>query len=168
MVPMGMECHDMESYDSIHPSEIIERITSSFEGVFCKKSWGESAFFYNPDNLLPNGVYFATLKEHDGENDKASHLDREGIYRLSIGVPKDRYRELFGEKPKRPLKGGIVDIDCDFTACDIVQPHPIYAWMSWVAILSPSHAKFEEIFPLVESAYKNSVDKFNKQRKKRL
>jgi hypothetical protein len=53
-------------------------------------------FFYNPDNSLPKGIYFATIKESDGPNDKASNLDREGVFRLSIGIGKKNYQSLFG------------------------------------------------------------------------
>jgi predicted DNA-binding protein (MmcQ/YjbR family) len=42
-------------------------------------------------------------------------------------------------------------------------PHPIYAWMSWVQILSPSRDKFEEVFPLIEEAHQEAVKKFEKK-----
>jgi hypothetical protein len=55
-----------------------------------KSSWGETSFFYNPGQLFPYGVYFCTIKEKDGANDQSSNLARDGIYRFSIGLPKEK------------------------------------------------------------------------------
>jgi len=150
----------------MNPKEIIETITSNLDDVKPKSSWGETSLFYNPKNTLPNGVYFCTIKENDGENDKSSNLSRDNVFRLSIGVPKDTYFALFGEKPKRPEKGGIVNTGHDFTTANVLMPHPIYAWMSWVSILSPSEKSFKEIYSLIEKAHNNAMIKFNKKVKK--
>lgn len=151
----------------MQPKRIIETIVSEFDGVAPKASWGETSLFYNPDGALPNGVYFCTIKEHDGENDKASHLNREGIYRLSIGISQASYESLFGARPARPSKGCIVDTGHDFTQADCLMPHPIYGWMSWVQILNPSEAKFAEIAYLIREAHQNAVVKFNKKTSKK-
>ena len=143
--------------------EIIEKIANDFEGVFPKSSWGETSLFYNPGQLLPNGVYFCTIKEQDGENDKASKLNRDHVYRLSIGITKQSYEAHFGNRPKRPTKGGIVDTHHDFSALNQLMPHPIYAWMSWVQIVNPSEAMFEHIYPLIVEAHNSAVIKFNKK-----
>jgi len=113
--------------------------------------------------VLPNGVYFCTIKEKNGDNDKSSNLDREGIYRLSIGITKERYLSLFNDKPKRPVKGGIVDTGHDFTECNVLTPHPIYGWMSWVQILNPTESKLNELFELISEAHTKAVTKFNKK-----
>ncbi len=62
------------------PNQIIEEIVRRLPGVVPKSSWGETSLFYNPGKLLPNGVYFCTIKDHDGENDQSSNLNREGIF----------------------------------------------------------------------------------------
>jgi hypothetical protein len=85
-------------------------ILDNYLGVIVANAYRERSFFYNPDDSLPKGIYFATIKESDGPNDKASSLDRDGIYRLSIGVGKKQYQFLFGEMPKRPAKGDIVEL----------------------------------------------------------
>ena len=138
-------------------------IENDFEGVIPKSSWGETSLFYNPGKALPNGVYFCTLKEKNGENDKASELDREGVFRLSIGVAKETYEKHFGSKPKRPPKGGIIDTGHDFATINELMPHPIYGWMSWVQVLSPSASMFESLLPLIAEAHANAVSKFNKK-----
>lgn len=143
--------------------DIVEKIVNDFEGVRPKSSWGETSLFYNPGKLLPNGVYFCTLKEKNGENDKASDLDRESIFRLSIGISKATYEKYFGSRPKRPAKGGIIDTEHDFAALNELMPHPIYGWMSWVQVLSPSESKFESILPLIAEAHSNAVIKYSKK-----
>lgn len=144
------------------PEAIVERIISDFEGVIPKSSWGETSLFYNPEKLLPNGVYFCTIKEKNGANDKASDLDRDGVFRLSIGINKDRYEALFGARPKRPNKGGIVDTGHDFTCLDTLMPHPIYGWMSWVQILTPQASTLIELLPLITAAHTSAASKFKK------
>ncbi len=40
---------------------------------------------------LKRGIYVLTVKEKDGENDKASMLNRHGVYRISIGLKKETF-----------------------------------------------------------------------------
>lgn len=145
------------------PESIINRICTEFSGVIPKSSWGETSLFYNPERRLPNGVYFCTLKEKDGENDSASDLNRKDIFRLSIGLPTETYISLFGTKPSRPAKGGIVSTRHDFTALNEIMPHPIYAWMGWVQILSPTEETFEQVLPLLKEAHIKASEKFRKK-----
>ncbi len=148
----------------MHSNEIITRIMTYFDGVVVKSSWGETSCFYNPDQRLPHGVYFCTMKEKDGANDLSSNLTRDGIFRFSIGLPKEKYIEIFGILPKRPLKGGYVNTGHDFTETNLLMPHPIYAWMGWVCVLSPSDEYFNEIFPLIHVAYRKAVQSYLKKK----
>lgn len=145
------------------PESIVQLLASELDGVVPKASWGETSLFYNPDRLLPNGVYFCTIKEKNGDNDKSSDLGRKSVFRVSIGVGKSNYEKNFGARPKRPEKGGIVNTGHDFTKLDELMPHPIYAWMSWVQILSPSKSSFDSIFPLIKDAHASAIIKFNKK-----
>lgn len=147
----------------MQPNEIVEEISGAFEGVVPKSSWGETSLFYNPGKVLPNGVYFCTIKEKNGDNDKSSSLDRNGVFRLSVGISKESYENKFGLRPKRPCKGGIIDTGHNFSAQNILMPHPIYGWMSWVQVLNPKKETFDMIFPLITEAHSNAVFKFNKK-----
>jgi hypothetical protein len=147
----------------MNPAKIVEIITTRLNGVLPKSSWGEISLFYNPDRKLPNGVYFCTIKEHDGENDKSSKLDRAGVFRLAIGLGGATYERLFGLKPKRPEKGGIVRLSYDFTEIGRLMPHPVYAWMGWAQILSPNLEAFEEIFPYISEAHSLAAEKFREK-----
>ncbi len=55
---------------SLEAKKITDIIQKRYTGIVCKKSYGETAFFYNPEGLLKNGVYFCTIKENDGPNVK--------------------------------------------------------------------------------------------------
>jgi len=147
----------------VQPKEIVEKITNELSGVIPKSSWGETSLFYNPGKTLPNGVYFCTIKEKNGDNDKSSELNRDGVFRLSIGLTKEAYQKQFGLKPKRPAKGCIIDTGHDFTSLNTLMPHPIYGWMSWAQILNPEESTFFEIYPLIKEAHANAAIKFNKK-----
>jgi hypothetical protein len=89
-------------------NEVAAMLYARYADVSLATSWGETALFYNPGKRLPRGIYFATLKDHDGANDKASALHRLGVFRLSLGLPRGDYISRFGPMPLRPGKGGVV------------------------------------------------------------
>jgi hypothetical protein len=138
-------------------SDIEKYILESFADVNPLDSWGEKSFFLNPGRQLKRGTYFATLKEKDGDNDKASYLDRDGIFRLNMGVSKDAYLSLFNTLPKRPTKGCFIDGDYDFQRADIVLPHPVYGWMGWICVLNPSEETFETCKDFLDDAYDKAM-----------
>jgi len=141
-------------------SSITLHITRKFADIHPITAWGETSFFYNPGHPLPRGIYFATLKDKDGDNDRASNLQRPDVFRVNVGISKATYRLLFGPQPARPAAGGVVDAGHDFTVLDQLVPHPVYGWMSWVSVLNPSAATFETVKPLLAEAYDLAVDKF--------
>ena len=143
--------------------DIISSVLERFSGATEIASWGERSVFHNPGGALPRGTYFLTIKERDGPNDRASQLDRKGVFRVNFSVDKPSYERLFGPKPARPPKGGVVDTGHDFTLLDQLSPHPTYAWMGWLSVLNPSIKTFEELQPLIEESRQRAVAKF-KQR----
>ena len=150
----------------MRPEEIVDRLTGRFDGLAPKASWGETSLFYNPGLVLANGVYFCTIKEHDGANDRSSGLDRSGVFRLALGLPAERYERLFGSRPVRPAKGAAVSTGHDFTRLDVVMPHPIYAWMGWIQVLNPSEGTFESMQSLFVDSYDDVVRKFEARRRR--
>jgi Family of unknown function (DUF6194) len=141
-------------------TQLQNLILESYPGLNSLDTYGEKSFFYNPENLLTKGIYFATLKEKDGPNDKASDLNREGVFRLNLGISKQSYEKLFGTKPKRPPKGGIVDTGHDFKEFNKITPHPIYAWLHWIAILNPDDDSMSQIKELMDETYQNVQKKY--------
>ncbi|MDE5811672.1 MAG: hypothetical protein K2G64_07240 [Muribaculaceae bacterium] len=147
------------------PEEIIEYCKNNLSDVCTVESWGETGIFYNPDNRFKRGTYVLTLKNKDGDNDKSSDLNREGVFRLNFGVKKETFIRLFGNIPSRPPKGGIVDMNFDYTKRNTLIPHPVYGWMSWVSILNPSPECFETTLkPLIKESYCLAVQKAKKRK----
>lgn len=143
--------------------DILNYCVENLDGVELNKNWGEKAIFYNPLGTLKKGVYVLTIKEKDGKNDKSSNGNRENIYRVNIGIRKDTFKSLFSYVPSRPSAGGIVDMDYDFTELDKIMPHPVYAWMGWICVLSPSDETFETLKPLIQESYSYAKEKFKKR-----
>ncbi len=143
--------------------EILKYCLENLEGTVLVNSWGEKGIFYNPDNKLKRGIYILTIKEKDGDHDKSSNLNRDGIYRVNLGVRKQTFTDMFRTVPKRPEKGGVVDMDYDFTETDKIIPHPVYAWMSWICSLNPGKETFNELKPLITEAYDYAKEKYQKK-----
>ena len=144
--------------------QILNWCLEHLEGTVLMNSWGETGVFYNPGHVLKRGIYVLTIKEKDGKNDQASQLDRPGMYRVNLGPRKQTYVNLFGSVPKRPPKGGVVELEMDFAQTDILLPHPVYAWMGWVCTLNPSKHAFEELKPLILESYEFAKEKFAKRK----
>jgi hypothetical protein len=142
---------------------LLELVRGRYDGLVDHDTWGERALFYNPGGDLPRGTYFLTVKERDSDNDRASDLDRPGVYRVTLGLSKTTYCERFGTPPSRPGAGGVVDTGHDFTVLDELLPHPTYAWAGWVCVLAPSRETVETLWPLVDEAYERALATFGRR-----
>ena len=148
----------------MNTNEILQYCLNQLPGTVLVESWGEKGIFYNPGHVLKRGVYVLTVKEKDGDNDKGSHLNREGVFRVNLGLRKQTFREIFGQVPARPGAGEIVAMPYDFTALDTILPHPVYGWMGWVSVLNPSNETFEKVKPLIAESYEFAKEKFAKRK----
>ena len=99
----------------MNEAEITRYITETFSGVDVlvasrengapEVAWGDTFFSYDPGRDLPadRRFPFATIVTKDyGEFDSASDLNREGVFRLNVGVGKETFAALFGPKAGRP------------------------------------------------------------------
>jgi hypothetical protein len=121
---------------------------ASREGGAPDIAWGDTFFIYDPERNLegPRRFPFATIVTKDyGDFDNASNLNREGVFRLNIGVSKKTYDALF-------LEGHY-----DFAALDQLMPHPVYGKNHFVCVLNPSDSTFEKLTPLLAEAYEIAV-----------
>lgn len=110
---------------------------------------GDTFFIYDPDRNFEGTrrFPFATIVTKDyGDFDNLSNLNRPGVFRFNIGLSKKTYDALF-----RDTDGH------DFTALDVLIPHPVYAQNHWVSVLNPSDATFDELRPLLDEAYQIAV-----------
>ncbi len=148
---------------SVSIDDIFNYAISEFEGVVISENWGERGLFYNPHGLLPKGIYILTFKEKDGPNDKASNVNRPDIYRINLGLTKDRFKEMFGEIPKRPAAGQTVSTGHDFQNVNEIMPHPVYGWMSWIGVLNPSLETFDALKPMIAEGVQLAKIKYSKK-----
>lgn len=151
----------------IEITDVHDFLMENMEGIVPIDAWGETSYFYNPGKVLARGTYFLTIKEKNGDNDKASSLDRDGVWRLNFGVERKTFACIFGPPPTRPGKGCAIEGPWDFTDLDVLTPHPIYGWMSWMAVNNPSVATWEECKPLIVNAYEKAKKGFEKRVKLR-
>jgi len=111
-------------------SEEIIEFVSSLPGVAAvtaresdgspEVAWGDTFIYYGDDRKMP----FATIVTKDYEGwDEASKLNRPDVFRLNASVGRNDVPEADG---------------VDYTALDVLLPHPTYATQGWVCILNPS------------------------------
>jgi Family of unknown function (DUF6194) len=135
---------------ALEPEELLSDLLGLDPGLRREIYYGERSIFFNPGGVAPLGTIFASVKDRDGPNDKAAKLARQGVYRLAFCLTPGRFAECFGRPPRRPPKGESVDLTgYDLTRVGELTPHPVYAWMRWVQILSPSRSHYESLKPLL-------------------
>src|SRR5919107_1086540 len=138
---------------ALEPEAILRDLLRLDPDLRRERYWGERSVFYNPGRVAPLGVIFASIKDHDGANDRSANLARDGVYRFAFCLAPARYAQRFGDPPARPPKGGVVALpDYDPTRLNELMPHPVYAWMRWVQILSPTTESFEALRPLLRDS----------------
>ena len=134
---------------------VTEYITNTFPEVETTTNFGYTFFFYGSDRMHP----FATFISSDYDYDNFSNLNRPGVFRLNIGISRETFRSLFGTAK--------VDIsNYDFTAVDVLMPHPEYASQNFICVLSPSDTTFERVRGLLAEAYDIAVRRSNRRNKK--
>ncbi len=140
----------------MNEAEVMEYLNHAFVGLDSVTAAGNSFFFYSPGPMPDHRMPFATLMTKD-DNDQASNLSHSGVFRLNIGVGRDTYRSLFGPLPAAAPSGH------DYTALDTLLPHPVYASIGWVCVLSPSYTTFEAVKPLLAEAYGLAMARFSRR-----
>lgn len=154
------------NHQPLTPEWIEHYVLSHFEGLIALETYGEKTFFYNPTNTLPRGIYFYTLKSHDGPHDKASDLSRPGVFRMNWQLSSQNFLKLFGKVPQRPAKGTVIEGNYDFTQLGILTPHPVYGWMRWVSIVNPTPSLWPHIEDLLHESYAMCITKYAHRIKK--
>jgi hypothetical protein len=124
---------------------ITRFITETFSNVEAYVASGDTYYFHHPDPAAPDRRFpFATLVTGD-RHDAASDLERPGVFRLNVGVSKERFASLF------PTPS-----DHDHTALDRIMPHPVYGKMYWVCVLNPSAETFQTVKALLAEAHERA------------
>ncbi len=103
----------------------VEAFVAAMDNVQREDGYGYAMYFVGDDHMVP----FVSIADSDNEYDSVSNLNREGVYRINIGVGRKTFEALFGEKD---------DEGIDYTALDVFLPHPEYAKQHFICILNPA------------------------------
>src|SRR5688572_21940968 len=105
----------------------VEAFVSQLENVQREENFGYSFFFVGDDHVVP----FVSISDSDNDYDTVSNLNREGVYRVNIGVSRETFAALLGDSSSETV---------DYSALNVFLPHPEYAKQHFVCILNPSEA----------------------------
>lgn len=125
------------------PATIVSHIRETYPETDVLESGGTWFFSLDPDRHFPNYATIVTNNDYDDGSD----LDREGVFRLNLGLTRPTFERLVGDAldPAAPP---------DYTAIDTLLPHPTYAAQLWISILNPSVTTFQNVvIPLIAEAH---------------
>lgn len=121
----------------------IEALVTGLENVQQSEAYGYLFFFYSDDHMTP----FLTIANSDNDYDSVSNLNREGVFRINLGVRPETFAEMFAES-------GDDDSSCtDYTQLNTFLPHPDYAKQHFVCILNPAGENESRIRTLIQEAW---------------
>jgi hypothetical protein len=118
----------------------VEAFVASMENVQREENFGYTFFFVGDDHMVP----FVSIADSDNEYDSVSNLDREGVFRINIGISRETFQSLFANSS---------DENLDFAALDVFLPHPEYSKQHFVCILNPSQENAEVTKKLMVEAH---------------
>lgn len=130
----------------------VEAFVQSLENVQREESFGYLFFFIGDDHMRG----FVTIGQSDNEYDKVSNLDREGVFRVNIGVSKPTFEAMFPTPPAE---------DMDYSALNVFMPHPDYAKQHYLCILNPDGENVETTKQLIVEAHGIAVARHQRKTK---
>ena len=130
---------------------------------------GDWFVFYDPDRVTIPEERFPFLTVVTGDRyDAASRLDRDArTYRVNLGVDREAYEERLGPAPRQPAGYEVIDTGVDYTATDVLMPHPFYAPLHWVCVVAPGEGTRSELAGLVDQAYTLAARQYANRRRRR-
>lgn len=132
--------------------EKIENYIQQLPAISQQEYFGYRFFFYGTEQVLP----FVTITLSDNEHDNISQLDREGIFRVNIGVSRERFAGLFGEN----------NHTWDYTQQDVFMPHPHYAAQHFICVLNPEEDRLSATLDYIQEAYTIAKNRFERKQPK--
>lgn len=131
----------------------VEVYVMGLDNVQQEGNFGYSFFFVGDDHRLP----FVTIGHEDNEFDVVSNLNREGVFRINIGVSKKTYQSLLGDMKSEGI---------DYSVLDVFLPHPHYAKQNFVCILNPTGDHVDITKQLILEAHSIAETRYGKVSKK--
>ncbi len=131
----------------------VEEFVAKLENVEREENFGYAFFFVGDDHRLP----FVTLADSDNDYDNVSNLNRDGVFRINIGVSRETFNNLVGESSAEPI---------DYSVLDTFLPHPDYARQNFICILNPSGENVKTTKKLILEAHSIATVRFQRKAKK--
>ncbi|MCW3464486.1 DUF6194 family protein [Chitinophaga nivalis] len=128
---------------------IEQYITEQLPNVTRMDSFGYIFFFYGADQVLP----FVTIATADNEYDHQSNLNREGVFRVNIGLSKNTFHQLFTD----------LTTVWDYTTLNSFMPHPDYAAQHFICILNPDENKLPATIRYIAEAHGVAKERFDRK-----
>lgn len=127
----------------------VEGFIAKLDDVQQETNFGYTFFFVGDDHRLP----FVTLADSDNEYDSVSNLNREGVFRINIGVSNATFESLLAHSPSEHI---------DYSALNVFLPHPEYAKQHFVCILNPAQENVEITKQLIVEAHSIAASRMAK------
>ena len=131
----------------------VEAFVAELENVQREENFGYSFFFVGDDHRLS----FVTIANSDNDFDNVSNLNREGVFRVNIGVSKETFKNLIAESSSEPV---------DYSVLNVFLPHPDYARQHFVCILNPSNENVEATKKLIVEAHSIAAARLQRKAEK--
>lgn len=131
----------------------VEAFVLALDNVQREENFGYTFFFVGDDHRLP----FVTIGHSDNEFDNVSNLNREGVFRINIGVSKNTYESLLANADSEVI---------DYSVLDVFLPHPHYAKQNFVCILNPIEKNVSITKQLILEAHSIAATRFQRKSKK--
>jgi hypothetical protein len=130
----------------------VEAFVGTLDNVQREENFGYSFFFVGDDHVVP----FVSMSDSDNEYDTVSNLNREGVFRVNIGVSRETFESLVGKMPSENI---------DYSVLNVFLPHPEYAKQHFVCILNPSGENTEATKKLILEAHSIATTRLNRRSK---
>ncbi|MEV0340138.1 DUF6194 family protein [Nocardia sp. NPDC050713] len=121
-------------------------------------AWGDTFFYYAPDNVVPRTQPFATIVTKDYPDDATSRLNRPDTFRVNFFAGKDAFLDRPGRTPRDPAPA-----DTDPSATDTLIAHPVYGSQGWLAVVNPGLRTETAVRELLRAAHDLARSRFERR-----
>ncbi|MCA9884853.1 MAG: hypothetical protein KC615_22620 [Anaerolineae bacterium] len=131
----------------------VEKLVMELDNVQKEENFGYTFFFVGDEHRLP----FVTIGHSDNEFDTVSSLNRDGIFRINIGVSKKTFESLLVNSGSEVI---------DYSVLDVFLPHPHYAKQNFICILNPTGENANITKQLIVEAHSIAASRLQRKLKR--
>jgi hypothetical protein len=128
----------------------VEEFVAGLDNVQREDNFGYVFYFVGDDHRLS----FTTIANSDNEFDSVSNLNREGVFRINIGVSKKTFDLLLTDSSSKNI---------DYSVRNVFLPHPDYAKQHFICILNPSGENVDTTKQLIVEAHSIAANRLRRK-----